>query len=96
MHSALAPHATQVCFRLTYYHGRVGLAGVDAVVGHSMAALAAGMPQKDASPKKPKHRGPRRRAGAARGGGGRGGGAGGEQGHGRWLLLADSRRACLR
>ena len=29
----------QVCFRLTYYQGRAGLIGVDAVVGHSLASL---------------------------------------------------------
>ena len=29
----------QVCFRLTYYQGRAGLVGVDAVVGHSSASL---------------------------------------------------------
>lgn len=29
----------QVCFRLTYYQGRAGLIGVDAVVGHSQASL---------------------------------------------------------
>lgn len=31
--------AVQVCFRLTYYQGRAGLVGVDAVVGHSSASL---------------------------------------------------------
>ena len=31
--------AVQVCFRLTYYQGRAGLIGVDAVVGHSQASL---------------------------------------------------------
>jgi len=32
----------QVCFRLTYYQGRAGLVGVDAVVGHSSASLGPG------------------------------------------------------
>lgn len=34
-----ADAAMQVCFRLTYYQGRAGLVGVDAVVGHSSASL---------------------------------------------------------
>ena len=29
----------QVCIRLTYYQGRAGLVGIDAVVGHSSASL---------------------------------------------------------
>ena len=28
-----------MCFRLTYYQGRAGLVGVDAVVGHASASL---------------------------------------------------------
>ncbi|KAA6418998.1 MAG: hypothetical protein FRX49_11101 [Trebouxia sp. A1-2] len=32
----------EVCFRLTYYQGRAGLVGVDAVVGHSAASLGPG------------------------------------------------------
>ncbi len=31
-----------MCFRLTYYQGRAGLVGVDAVVGHSSASLGPG------------------------------------------------------
>lgn len=34
-----APNTMQVCFRLTYYQGRAGLVGVDAVVGHASASL---------------------------------------------------------
>ena len=41
----------QVCFRLTYYQGRAGLIGVDAVVGHSQASLG---PSQDKPVKKSK------------------------------------------
>ena len=38
-HDCTCPGGMQVCFRLTYYQGRAGLVGVDAVVGHSSASL---------------------------------------------------------
>ena len=66
----------QVCFRLTYYHGRVGLAPVDAVVGHNLAALSAGAAPKEAAPKKAKHRPGKRKAPGRAAGGGKGSRAG--------------------
>lgn len=56
----------QVCFRLTYYQGRAGLVGVDAVVGHASASLGPpDKPLKKSKAKPSKRKAASQKAGAA-------------------------------
>lgn len=54
----MAALVLQVCFRLTYYQGRAGVIGIDAVVGHSSASLG----PSDKTPKKTKAKPTKRKA----------------------------------